>query len=82
MPRDVQRRDFPAQALITEVYDGAIDDLPLVFAGSRYDGYGTDSIDAFGRHTDYSYRDLNPGFFHIATANLLGLLNRPSSLTT
>ncbi|KAJ8531689.1 hypothetical protein ON010_g14273 [Phytophthora cinnamomi] len=63
------------KALITEVYDGVYNDLPYAFAGSRYNG-NNDSIDAFGHHTDYSYRDLNPGFFHVVATNLLGLLNR------
>ncbi|OWZ04518.1 hypothetical protein PHMEG_00023564 [Phytophthora megakarya] len=60
------------KALITDVYEGA--NISTVFTGSRYNGYN-DSIDEYGSHTDYSYRDLNPGFFHIASANLLGLLN-------
>ncbi|OWZ19780.1 hypothetical protein PHMEG_0005921 [Phytophthora megakarya] len=60
------------KALITDVYYNA--NISTVFTGSRYDGYN-DSIDEYGSHTDDSYRDLNPGYFHIASANLLGLLN-------
>ncbi|KAG4037360.1 hypothetical protein PC123_g27074 [Phytophthora cactorum] len=60
------------KALITLVYDGA--NTSSVFTGSRYSG-NNDSIDEYGGHTDYSYRDLNPGYFHIAATNLLGLLN-------
>ncbi|EGZ11251.1 hypothetical protein PHYSODRAFT_261510 [Phytophthora sojae] len=64
-PKDIKR-------LLTDVYYGA--KSSTVFAGSRYNG-NNDSTDQYGRHTDYSYRDLNPGFFHIAATNLLGLLN-------
>ncbi|POM74987.1 Transglutaminase elicitor-like protein [Phytophthora palmivora] len=60
------------KALLTDVYTDA--NISYVFTGSRYNGYN-DSIDEYGSHTDYSYRDLNPGYFHIASANLLGLLN-------
>ncbi|KAL4094907.1 hypothetical protein PRIC1_010558 [Phytophthora ramorum] len=60
------------KALITDVYTDA--NISTVFTGSRYAGYN-DSTDEFGRHMDYSYRDLNPGFFHIAAANILGKLN-------
>ncbi|OWY99932.1 Transglutaminase elicitor, partial [Phytophthora megakarya] len=60
------------KALVTDIYDDA--NLTGVFTGARY--YGTDdSINEYGSHTDNSYRDLNPGYFHIAAANLLGLLN-------
>ncbi|KAF1788875.1 Transglutaminase elicitor [Phytophthora cactorum] len=75
LPRDVQRVTFQPldiKALITLVYDGA--NTSSVFTGSRYSG-NNDSIDEYGGHTDYSYRDLNPGYFHIAATNLLGLLN-------
>ncbi|KAG1698001.1 hypothetical protein DVH05_015485 [Phytophthora capsici] len=60
------------KALVTDIYDSA--NVSYVFTGSRYNGY-EDSIDDYGRHTDASYRDLNPGFLHIAATNMLGLLN-------
>uniref|UniRef100_A0AAV1V6W0 Transglutaminase elicitor n=1 Tax=Peronospora matthiolae TaxID=2874970 RepID=A0AAV1V6W0_9STRA len=61
------------KALITNVYDGA--SVPVVFTGARYNG-GHDSEDEYGRHSNDAYRDLNPAFFHIAAANILGKLNR------
>ncbi|KAG6583233.1 putative transglutaminase elicitor [Phytophthora cinnamomi] len=60
------------KALVSDVYDGAT--VSTVFTGTRYNG-GTDSTDEYGRHSSDSYRDLNPAFFHIAAANLLGKLN-------
>ncbi|RLN47767.1 hypothetical protein BBJ28_00019869 [Nothophytophthora sp. Chile5] len=59
------------KALLSDVYDGA--SVSTVFTGTRYNG-GTDSTDEYGRHTSDSYRDLNPAYFHIAAANLLGNL--------
>ncbi|KAG7399181.1 hypothetical protein PHYBOEH_009539 [Phytophthora boehmeriae] len=60
------------KALISDVYDGAT--VSTVFTGTRYNG-GTDSTDEYGRHSSDSYRDLNPAYFHIAAANILGNLN-------
>ncbi|KAG7386672.1 hypothetical protein PHYBOEH_008611 [Phytophthora boehmeriae] len=60
------------KALISDVYNGA--EVPLVFTGTRFNR-GDNSTDKYGRHVDDRYRDLNPGFFHIAAANLLGKLN-------
>ncbi|CAI5741703.1 unnamed protein product [Hyaloperonospora brassicae] len=60
------------KALISDVYDGAA--VPTVFTGTRYNG-GRDSKDAYGRHLNDAYRDLNPAYFHIAAANILGKLN-------
>ncbi|KAL4151020.1 hypothetical protein PRNP1_010406 [Phytophthora ramorum] len=60
------------KALVTSVYDGAR--TATVFTGGRYNG-GDDATDEYGRHTNNAYRDLNPAFFHIASANLLGKLN-------
>ncbi|KAE8880665.1 hypothetical protein PF005_g24708 [Phytophthora fragariae] len=60
------------KALVTDVYDDA--NTSIVFTGSRYNNF-EDTIDEYGSHTDASYRDLNPGFFHVAATNLLGLLN-------
>ncbi|GMG16563.1 unnamed protein product [Phytophthora fragariaefolia] len=60
------------KALLSDVYDGAT--VTTVFTGTRYNG-GTDSTDEYGRHSSDSYRDLNPAYFHIAAANLLGKLN-------
>ncbi|POM57549.1 Hypothetical protein PHPALM_37919 [Phytophthora palmivora] len=69
---DVTFQSMDIKALLTDVYYDA--NISSVFTGSRYVGYN-DSIDEYGSHTDYSYCDLNPGYFHIASANLLGLLN-------
>ncbi|KAE9220539.1 hypothetical protein PF004_g13306 [Phytophthora fragariae] len=60
------------KALLSDVYDGAT--VSTVFTGTRYNG-GADSTDSYGRHSSDSYRDLNPAYFHIASANLLGKLN-------
>lgn len=60
------------KALVTQVYDGA--DVETVFTGVRYNGE-SDSTDKYGRHSNSAYRDLNPGFFHVAITNLLGSLN-------
>ncbi|KAI9982778.1 hypothetical protein PInf_008776 [Phytophthora infestans] len=61
------------KALMTDVYDNV--NVSAVYAGERY--YGTDdSIDEYGSHTDYTYRDLNPGLLHIVATNLLGLLKK------
>ncbi|ETO60305.1 hypothetical protein F444_21460 [Phytophthora nicotianae P1976] len=58
--------------LVTDIYDGV--KVSTIFTGSRYNG-GNESMDAYGRSVEYSYRDVNPGFFHIAATNLLGKLN-------
>ncbi|KAG7399182.1 hypothetical protein PHYBOEH_009540 [Phytophthora boehmeriae] len=60
------------KALISDVYDGA--SVGTVFTGARFNG-GTDSTDENGRHSNEAFRDLNPAFFHIAAANMLGNLN-------
>ncbi|GMF24848.1 unnamed protein product [Phytophthora lilii] len=61
------------KALVTDIYVEA--NISTVFTGSRFSKYHNDSIDEYGSHTDYSYRDLNPGFLHVAASNLLGKLN-------
>ncbi|KAG3115382.1 hypothetical protein PI124_g12813 [Phytophthora idaei] len=60
------------KGLISDVYDGA--GVATVFTGARYNG-GDDAADEYGRHTNAAYRDLNPAYFHIASANILGKLN-------
>ncbi|KAL3660854.1 hypothetical protein V7S43_014256 [Phytophthora oleae] len=60
------------KALISDIYDGA--SVSTVFTGTRFNG-GTDSTDEYGRHSSDAYRDLNPAYFHITAANLLGSLN-------
>ncbi|GMF26638.1 unnamed protein product [Phytophthora fragariaefolia] len=60
------------KALVSLVYDGA--SVPAVFTGTRFNG-GADTPDEYGRHSSAAYRDLNPAYFHIAAANLLGKLN-------
>uniref|UniRef100_H3GZF5 Transglutaminase elicitor n=1 Tax=Phytophthora ramorum TaxID=164328 RepID=H3GZF5_PHYRM len=59
------------KALISDVYDGA--SVSTVFTGARYNG-GDEAADEYGRHTNAAYRDLNPAYFHIAAANILGKL--------
>ncbi|KAG7377044.1 hypothetical protein PHYPSEUDO_012256 [Phytophthora pseudosyringae] len=59
------------KALISDVYDGA--KVSTVFTGARYNG-GDDGTDEYGRHTNNAYRDMNPAYFHIAAANILGNL--------
>jgi hypothetical protein len=61
------------KALVTQVYDGA--DVETVFTGVRYNGE-SDSTDEYGRHTNSAYRDLGPGFFHVAITNILGRYNQ------
>ncbi|GMF26647.1 unnamed protein product [Phytophthora fragariaefolia] len=60
------------KGLISKVYDGA--SVPTVFTGTRFNG-GADTPDEYGRHSSDAYRDLNPAYFHIAAANILGKLN-------
>ncbi|EGZ11258.1 hypothetical protein PHYSODRAFT_563970 [Phytophthora sojae] len=60
------------KGLISLVYDGAR--VQTVFTGARFNG-GTDSTDEYGRHSNNAFRDLNPAYFHIAAANMLGKLN-------
>ncbi|GMF42136.1 unnamed protein product [Phytophthora lilii] len=60
------------KALLSSVYDGA--GVATVFTGARFNG-GVDTPDEYGRHSNNAYRDLNPAYFHIAAANLLGKLN-------
>ncbi|KAG7377045.1 hypothetical protein PHYPSEUDO_012257 [Phytophthora pseudosyringae] len=60
------------KALVSDVYDGA--GVATVFTGARYNG-GDDAADEYGRHTNAAYRDMNPAYFHIASANILGKLN-------
>ncbi|OWZ13740.1 Transglutaminase elicitor [Phytophthora megakarya] len=60
------------KALVSDIYDGA--QISTVFTGTRFNG-GSDSTDEYGRHSSDAYRDLNPAFFHITAANLLGNLN-------
>ncbi|KAE8878335.1 hypothetical protein PF005_g13880 [Phytophthora fragariae] len=60
------------KALISLVYDGA--GVQTVFTGARFNG-GVDTPDEYGRHSNNAFRDLNPAYFHIASANILGKLN-------
>ncbi|ORZ40026.1 hypothetical protein BCR44DRAFT_1482578 [Catenaria anguillulae PL171] len=63
-------RPFDIKALVTLLWDGAR--TPTVFTGNRYNGPENAAKDEFGRFTDPTYRDLNPGFMHILMANMLG----------
>ncbi|OWZ09967.1 Transglutaminase elicitor [Phytophthora megakarya] len=60
------------KALLTDVYSDS--NMSTLITGVRYNG-AEDEINDYGSHTEYSYRDLNPGYFHIAAANILGTLN-------
>ncbi|TDH69933.1 hypothetical protein CCR75_006256 [Bremia lactucae] len=60
------------KGLITNIYDGV--GVKSVFTGIRYRG-GNDVKDNFGRQSSPEFRDLNPGYFHIAATNILGVLN-------
>lgn len=60
---------FDIKALVTAIYDDA--NVGVVFTGARYNGAGS-SRDEYGRFTDAAERDLGPGFFHIATTNIMG----------
>ncbi|GMF45012.1 unnamed protein product [Phytophthora lilii] len=62
------------EGLITAVYSAA--NISTVFTGHRFNGDDY-SVDQYGRILDPTYRDLNPGFAHIAAANMLGRLNTP-----
>ncbi|KAF1786349.1 Transglutaminase elicitor [Phytophthora cactorum] len=65
------------KALISDIYDGA--SISTLFTGTRFNG-GSNTPDEYGRHSSAAYRDLNPAFFHITAANLLGKLNATSLL--
>ena len=72
---DVTFQPLDIKALMTQIYDGA--KIETVFVGQRFNGDDrTSETDKYGRHTDASYRDLNPGFFHIALTNLLSKFNK------
>ena len=61
------------KALVTHVYDQS--DLATGFLGARFrgpDDMTAASLDQFGRFKDDARRDLNPGLFHLALANLVG----------
>ncbi|KAL3664716.1 hypothetical protein V7S43_010465 [Phytophthora oleae] len=59
------------KALITDVYDGS--SISTVFTGARFNGPDSpEDMDTYGRYTSAPRRDLGPGFFHIAIANILG----------
>ncbi|KAF4041366.1 Transglutaminase elicitor [Phytophthora infestans] len=72
MHNGVTFQPMDIKALVSNVYDGA--GVETVFTGARYNG-GDDATDAYGRHTNAAYRDMNPAYFHIAAANILGKLN-------
>ncbi|DAZ95265.1 TPA: hypothetical protein N0F65_002377 [Lagenidium giganteum] len=74
MTNGVTFRPFDIKALVTQIYDGGV--IGLVFTGARYDGPVNGPKDQYGRFTDAAYRDLNPGFFHIAFSNILGKFKR------
>ncbi|KAL3664712.1 hypothetical protein V7S43_010461 [Phytophthora oleae] len=64
-------RVFDIKALLTDLYDGA--DLTTVFTGARFDGPGSPAdTDSYGRYNNAARRDLGPGCFHIAIANIMG----------
>lgn len=60
------------KALATQAYDGL--NLGTVFTGSRYNGADQpENLDDDGRFKDATRRDIGPGFFHIALANIMGM---------
>uniref|UniRef100_A0AAV1V9D1 Transglutaminase elicitor n=1 Tax=Peronospora matthiolae TaxID=2874970 RepID=A0AAV1V9D1_9STRA len=61
------------KALLTVFYDNSR--VPIVYIGTRYYRQ-PDSKDEYGRHTNVAYRDVNPGMFHIATANIVGIYRK------
>ncbi|GLE02931.1 hypothetical protein PINS_up011795 [Pythium insidiosum] len=68
---NVTFQPFDLKALLTEVYDGV--QLPTVFTGARFNGPDEPvKLDKYGRYEDAARRDLGPGFFHIAIANIMG----------
>ncbi|CAI5710730.1 unnamed protein product [Hyaloperonospora brassicae] len=66
---------YDIKALITMAYHGS--KIPTIFTGSRFNGNDATSniTDKFGRFTDERRRDISPGFFHIATTNIMGRFN-------
>uniref|UniRef100_H3G521 Transglutaminase elicitor n=1 Tax=Phytophthora ramorum TaxID=164328 RepID=H3G521_PHYRM len=59
------------KALISQLYDGAA--IDVVFTGARFNGPDTpEELDEYGRYVDAARKDINPAFFHIAAANILG----------
>lgn len=66
---------FDIKALATYVYDGAA--VKTVFTGARFNGPDSPATtDQYGRYTNAARRDLGPGYFHIAIANIMGKQNR------
>uniref|UniRef100_K3W5W5 Apple domain-containing protein n=1 Tax=Globisporangium ultimum (strain ATCC 200006 / CBS 805.95 / DAOM BR144) TaxID=431595 RepID=K3W5W5_GLOUD len=62
---------FDIKGLLTQIYDGA--NIETVFTGARFNGPDEPAeMDEYGRYVDLTRRDLGPGFFHIAIANILG----------
>lgn len=66
---------YDIKALLTLAYDGS--SIPTVFTGTRFNGNDNapNNTDQYGRYTDAKRRDLSPGFFHIAIANIMGIHN-------
>ncbi|KAG6615815.1 Elicitor-like transglutaminase [Phytophthora cinnamomi] len=63
------------KALISQLYDGAA--IEVVFTGARFNGPDSpEELDEYGRYVDDARRDINPAFFHIAAANILGKQQR------
>ncbi|GMF66642.1 unnamed protein product [Phytophthora fragariaefolia] len=64
------------KALISQLYDGAA--IEVVFTGARFNGPDSpEELDDYGRYVDDARRDINPAFFHIAAANILGKQQQP-----
>lgn len=66
---------YDIKALITLAYDGS--KIPTIFTGSRYndDAQAINGTDKYGRFLDARRRDISPGFFHLAIANLMCRFN-------
>ncbi|TDH69879.1 hypothetical protein CCR75_002100 [Bremia lactucae] len=66
----VEFRALDIKGLLSILYaDTAVG---TVFTGVRFK-HGTNSTDTYGRGVDPIFRDLNPGFFHLAMTNVLGI---------
>ncbi|CAH0491680.1 unnamed protein product [Peronospora farinosa] len=70
---NVSFRPIEIKALLTYVYERA--QVDHVAAGARCSNLKEEK-DEFGRSTSPCFNDMNPGFVHIAIANIIGLLGK------
>lgn len=62
------------KGLLTQLYDHS--GVHTVFTGARYNGPSDDAVDEYGRFENAARRDLNPGYFHVALTNIMGIFKR------